>query len=547
MPVVTDSGGARRSGRAGRPARRGLVLAALMLTMALAAMDTTIVATTVPQIVGDIGGFSLFSWLFSVYLLTQTVTIPIYGKLADLYGRRPVLLIGIGAFLLASALCSLAWSMVALIAFRALQGIGAGSIQATVQTVAGDLYSLEERGRVQGWLSSVWGVAAVAGPTLGGLFADYASWRWVFLVNLPIGAVALLLLVRHLHEAAAPARQHRIDYLGSAGTLLACAVLVFALLQGGVEWAWLSVPSIGCFALAAVLVVGTIAVERRAAEPVVPGWVWRRRVLAGANLSYVGLGLLVIGPSTFLPTYAQTVLGYGAVAAGFVLASMSVSWPLAAALCSHLYLRIGFRDTALIGAVLALAGVGGFVLLPYAAPVWAAVASTLVLGAGLGLISTPLVVGVQSTVVRGERGVATGSLMFCRFLGQSLGAAVFGAIVNSTLRARLAHAPGSLGGLPPADGVTSVLVGGQEPPRVGDYLRHAMDAATSSVYLALTVVGALTVLAVLVTPRRFPVLPTGPRAVRDGNTPAAAALEPGGGPGTAGPPPSTGVVSGRGS
>src|SRR3954462_12751857 len=196
--------------------RRGLVLVGLMLTMALAAMDTTIVATAVPQIVGSIGGFSIFSWLFSVYLLTQTVTIPVYGKLADLYGRKPVLLIGIVVFLAGSALCSAAWSMVALIAFRALQGIGAGAIQATVQTVAGDLYSLEERGRVQGWLSSVWAVSAVAGPTLGGLFADYLSWRWIFLINLPLGAVALTLVVRFLHEARAGERRHRIDWAGSA-------------------------------------------------------------------------------------------------------------------------------------------------------------------------------------------------------------------------------------------------------------------------------------------------------------------------------------------
>src|SRR3954467_3435672 len=202
--------------QSGAPSRRGLVLVGLMLTMALAAMDTTIVSTAVPQIVDSIGGFSIFSWLFSIYLLPPTVTIPVYGKLADVYGRRPVLLVGIVVFLAGSVLCSAAWSMVVLIVFRGLQGIGAGAIQATVQTVAGDLYSLRERGRVQGWLSSVWAVAAVAGPTLGGLFAAHVSWRWIFLINLPIGAVALTLIVRFLHEGRGPARRHRIDYAGSA-------------------------------------------------------------------------------------------------------------------------------------------------------------------------------------------------------------------------------------------------------------------------------------------------------------------------------------------
>jgi EmrB/QacA subfamily drug resistance transporter len=490
---------------AGVRPRRGMVLFGLVLTMAMAAMDTTIVATAVPQIVESIGGFSIFSWLFSIYLLTQTVTIPVYGKLADLYGRKPVLVGGILVFLAGSALCSGAWSMVVLIVFRAVQGVGAGAIQATVQTVAGDLYSMRERGRVQGWLASVWAVAAVAGPTLGGLFADYLSWRWIFLINLPIGAFALTLVVRFLHEAPAAGRRHRIDYAGSALILLACGLLVFALLQGGVAWAWASPASIGCLVAAAVLVAATVLVERRAAEPIVPGWVWRDRAVAGSNLGYVALGLLVIGPSTFLPTFAQTVLGYGAVAAGFVLATMSISWPTASASCSRLYLRIGFRDTALIGAFVALAGVGWFVFLPFAPPVWTVVGSTLVLGAGLGLISTPLVVGVQSTVPRERRGVATGSLMFCRFLGQSLGAAVFGAVVNSTLQHRLAAAPPSLSGSLPrtVDGIEPAVEGHRLTDGPLDYLRQALDAATHHMYIGLVAVAVVAVLVLLVAPRRF--------------------------------------------
>ena len=494
-------------GTAGRT-RRGAVLLGLVLTMGLAAMDTTIVATAVPQIVDSIGGFSIFSWLFSVYLLTQTVTIPVYGKLADVSGRKPVLLAGIAVFLAGSALCSAAWSMVALIVFRALQGIGAGAIQATVQTVAGDLYSLRERGRVQGWLSSVWAVSAVVGPLVGGLFADYVSWRWIFLINLPLGAVAAALIVRFLQEPRRPATRHRVDYLGSAFVLLTCGLLVFALLQGGVTWPWLSAPSIGCFVAVAVLAVLTVAVERRAAEPVVPGWVWRSRTLVGANLGYVCLGLLVIGPSSFLPTYAQTVLGLGAVAAGFVLATMSISWPLAAATCSRLYLRIGFRDTALIGAGVALAGVGWFVLAPAEAPLWEVVASTFVLGAGLGLISTPLVVGIQSTVDTGRRGVATGSLMFCRFLGQSLGAAVFGAIVTATLQGRLDAAPSALAAVLPAsvDGIEPAVLARGLPVAALDYLRAAMAQATEHLYVALCAAALLAAAVLLVAPRRFPVL-----------------------------------------
>lgn len=488
--------------------RRNLVLVALMLTMALSAMDTTIVATAVPQIVDSIGGFSLFTWLFSIYLLTQTVTIPVYGKLADLYGRKAVLCVGIVIFLAGSALSAAAWSMIALIAFRGLQGLGAGSIQATVQTIAGDLYSLEERGKVQGWLSSVWGMAAVLGPTLGGVFADYVSWRWIFLVNLPIGAVALWLIVRYLHDRPT-GRAHHVDYLGSAMILLSCGALLFGLLQGGAAWPWLSAPSIATFVLTFVLIVVTILVERRAREPVVPGWVWTRRVLAGSNLTYLGVGLLTIGPSTFLPTYAQSVLGLGAVAAGFVLASMSLTWPLASALSHRLYLRIGFRDTGLIGTVLALAAVAAFPLLAFQSPVWQPVALTMLLGAGMGLVSTPIVVGLQSTVPYRQRGTATGSIMFTRYLGQSLGAAIFGAIANSTLRHRLQDAPAHLhGSLPQGiDQVTPDIVGHRLSPDALNYLQHAMYAATSHVYLALTVCAVLTLLAVLlVVPRKFPLL-----------------------------------------
>jgi Na+/melibiose symporter-like transporter len=314
--------------------------------------------------------------------------------------------------------------------------------------------------------------------------------------------------MRFLHETPAAGRRHRIDYAGSTLILLACGMLVFALLQGGVAWAWSSPASIACFAAAAALAAATVLVERRAAEPVVPGWVWRERTVAGSNLGYVALGLIVIGPSTFLPTFAQTVLGYGAVAAGFVLATMSISWPTASALCSRLYLRIGFRDTALLGAVVALAGVGWFLFLPFAPPVWTVVGSTLVLGAGLGLLSTPLVVGVQSTVPYERRGVATGSLMFCRFLGQSLGAAVFGAIVNSTLKHRLAAAPPSLSGSLPrtVDGIEPAVEGHRLPGDALDYLRHALDGATHHLYVGLVAVAVLAALVLLIAPRRFPVL-----------------------------------------
>ena len=482
------------------------MLIALMVTMALAAMDYNIVSTAIPQVVRDLGGFSLFSWVFSSYLLTQTVTIPVYGKMADLWGRKPILIAGTLIFLAGSALCASAWSMVSLICFRGLQGLGAGSIMATVNTLAGDLYDLEERGRVQGWLSSVWGVSAVFGPTVGGSLAQYVSWRWIFVINLPLGAAAVALIGRFLHERVARSR-HRIDVAGALLVLLAAGALILGLLQGGVAWAWRSPPSVAVFAVAAAATAAAAVVERRAAEPIVPPWFWRRRALAGSGLAAVGLGLIVTGPSTFLPTYGQVVLGLGAVAAGAVLATMSIGWPLASAVSGRFFLRLGFRDTELIGAGICLAAVVFFLLTMGYGQLWQPVVSTFVLGFGLGLISVCTLVGPQSTVTWEQRGVVTGTVMFCRFLGQSVGAAIFGAIFNAALAARLRAAPPGLAGRLPqrVDQVGAALTraAGLGQAAAG-YLRAAITAAIHDVYLALVVAAVGTLVAVLVLiPRRF--------------------------------------------
>ena len=485
--------------------RRRWILAALMVTMMLAAMDTTIVSTAIPQIVGDLGGFAQFSWVFSIYLLAQTVTIPLYGKLADVFGRKPVLIGGTLIFLAGSTASAMAGNMTALIAFRGLQGLGAGSIMATVNTLAGDLYSVRERARIQGWLSSVWGIAAVVGPTMGGAFAEYASWRWIFLINVPIGAVAIALVARFLQEHAQHHR-HRIDYLGAALILGAGSALIFALLQGGRAWPWLSAPSVLAFGTAGILVLATVLVERRAAEPIMPGWLWRHRVLASSNLATIGLGLVIMGPSTYLPTFAQSVLGLGAIAAGLVLATLSIGWPLASSWSGHLYLRIGFRDTALGGAILiTLAGIG-FLLLPYPGPIWLVVIDQVLLGAGCGFMSTPLLVGVQSTVTWQDRGVVTGANIFSRYLGQSLGAAAFGAIFNHTIASELANAPARLQSQPPRnfDSVLGALRGNHVTSQAEHFLRHAIFAATHDVYLGLTVAAMAALVAVLMTPRHFP-------------------------------------------
>lgn len=496
--------------------RRGPVVAALMLAMALAALDATIVSTAIPQIVGDLGGFSVFSWLFSGYLLAVTVTLPIYGKLSDTFGRKPVLIAGSILFLIGSALCAVAWNMGALIAFRVVQGLGGGALQGTVQTLAADLYPLKERPKIQAKLSTVWAASSIAGPALGGLIAAYADWRWIFLINLPIGAVALWLIVRHLHEPEREAgTRGRTDWAGALAVFACGGVLLTALVQGGVAWGWLSAPSLALFAAGLLLAGAVVVIERRAAEPIIPGWVWRRRTIAAVNLALGALGLLMVAPTVFLPTYAQSVLGLAPIAAGFVLSVMTLSWPVSAALSQHVYRRLGFRDTALIGIGGAALFLFAFPFLPYPGQAWQPALIMLLLGAALGLFQLPLIVGVQSTVGWSERGTATASILFCRQIGQTLGAALFGAVANGVLTSRLDGA-GSL------DSVAHALENTADPAAVADpeRLRRAVDSAVDTVYVGA---GCAAVIALLVlvflAPRRFPVIGAEPPENGDPKTP----------------------------
>jgi EmrB/QacA subfamily drug resistance transporter len=487
----------------GLRSERGPVLVGLMLATSLVAIDATILATAVPSIVRDLGGFTQFPWLFSIYLLTQAVSVPLYGKLADLVGRRPVLFFGIAVFVAGSVLCGVAWSMPTLVLARAVQGIGAGAVLPMTITVVGDLYSVEERARVQGYIASVWGASSVVGPTLGGLFADYLSWRWIFFINVPLGAIAAFMLWRNFAERV-ERRRHQLDIAGGVLLTVGWSLVILGLLQGGVSWDWGSPTSFAVFGVGIAALAAFLVVERRAAEPVLPLWVFSRRVLVGGNLTSAMIGVVLIGLTSYVPTYVQGVLGTGALVAGFAVAAMTLGWPLAAAVAGRIYLRIGFRSTAVIGSVFVVAAAILLALPVMRTSVYSVALACFVMGVGLGLTSVPTLVAVQSVVDWSRRGVVTATNMFCRNLGSAVGVAVFGAIANATLASRFADPPAEVASQLPstADAERLVVDGQGEGGAVTDFVRSALSDAAHHVFLGVVVAALLCAAVLWLMPQR---------------------------------------------
>ena len=413
--------------------RRPLILASVMAATFMIAVEATIVSTAMPQIAGQLGDLHLYAWVFSAFLLTQTATTVVFGKLADIFGRKPILLIGIGIFLLGSLLCGFATSMAALIGFRLIQGVGGGAIQPVSLTIIGDLYPARERGKVQGWLASVWGVSSVLGPLAGGLIINHLSWAWVFWINLPIGIAAAVGFGLYLREDVARQTQP-IDVPGAVLFTLAVAALMIGLTELGTASS-LAVP-----AFAVCLVSGALFVwqERRFPAPMLAIGLWTRRPIATANLATLLAGMTIIGLTTFLPMYVQGVLGRTALVAGFAITSMVLGWPIGATFATRVFPRVGLRGTLLAGGALMPVGAAVFVLLSpgtnalYASPVLAGVGSFIV-GLGIGMLTTSAILIVQDSVDWSERGAATASNMFSRNLGSTLGATVLGAVLNVSL------------------------------------------------------------------------------------------------------------------
>ena len=412
-----------------------VIIIALMLGMALAALDTTIVGTAMPSIVGKLGGFSLYSWVFSAYLLTSTTTVPIYGKLADLYGRKPLFLAGTALFLLGSVTSGLAQSMEQLIIFRALQGLGAGAVLPLVLTIIGDIFDLSERAKVQGFFSGVWGVASVIGPAIGGLIVDHFSWRWVFYINVPFGLLSALLLTIAFKEQVIRSKP-TLDYAGTLALSGSIVALLFALLQGGSSWAWISPQSILLFTLFVVLMAFFLWLEKRAPEPILPLTLFQNRIISVASIGGLILGVTMFGVTTYVPLFIQGVKGGSATDAGIVLTPLLFSWPVASVLSGRLVLNWGYRKVAVGGAMLTTLGAVLLLFFRQDTSLLLIVVAMVLIGTGLGMDSTAFILSVQNAVPWRLRGVATASTQFVRTIGGTIGVAFMGTILNVQLAER---------------------------------------------------------------------------------------------------------------
>ena len=416
--------------------RRPLVLASVMAALFMIAIEATIVSTAMPQIAGQLGDLHLYSWVFSSFLLTQTATTVVFGKLSDLYGRKPVLIVGIAIFLAGSILCGFAWSMPSLIAFRLLQGVGAGAIQPVSLTIVGDLYPANERGKIQGWLASVWGISSVLGPLAGGLIIQHLSWAWVFWINVPVGIAASWGFWRFLREDVSTQSRH-VDTIGAALFTVSIASLMLALSWLGTENHLAATAAGATFLVSGILFV---LQELRARDPMLAFALWARRPIATANAATLLSGMTIIGLTTFLPMYVQGVLGQSAMVAGFALTMMVLGWPIGATTAARIFPKFGLRRTLLVGGVLLPIGGVAFVLLaPGTSPILAGAGST-VIGLGMGFLSTAAIVIIQDSVGWTARGAATASNIFSRNLGSTLGATILGAVLNYSLAHR---APGT--------------------------------------------------------------------------------------------------------
>jgi EmrB/QacA subfamily drug resistance transporter len=500
--------------------RRWAVTAGVMTGMFLAALEATVVSTAMPTVIASLGGLSHYSWVFSAYLITSTVTVPVWGKLSDLYGRRLFYQLGIAVFLLGSVLSGMSTTMTQLIIFRAVQGLGAGALVPLGMTIIGDIYTLTERARMQAYFSGVWGLASVIGPVVGGFITDQLSWRWVFYINVPVGLAAAIIMGLALRE---PKRTQRpaIDYAGAATLMASITLLMLALVEGGADWRTLTAPrNLALFAGAAALAALFALIEQRAEDPMVPFKLFRNRVVTVSVAIGFLAGVSMFGVISFVPLFAQGALGASATEAGSLLTPLMLSWVLMSIVGGRLLLKVGYRPTSIVG--FALLTLGYAFLSTFERDmrrVWLYV-DLVMIGAGLGLTMLTLLIAVQQAVPRAQLGIATSLNQFSRSIGGAVGVAVMGVVLSAGLSSHLnGIAQSGNSALTPERAAElaanpNALIEPQAratlSPAALDALQGSLSAAIHNVFWVGTALAALALLVAFWLPRSSSVGPDKP-------------------------------------
>jgi len=469
-----------------------------MLGLLLAALDQTIVATALPRIVADLHGLNHLSWVVTAYLLTSTVTVPLYGKLSDLYGRKRLFLLSIVLFLVGSALCGAAQSMTQLIVFRGIQGLGAGGLIPLTFAVIADLFSPRERGRYQGLTGAVWGVAAVAGPLLGGVFTDQVSWRWIFYVNLPVGGLALIVVARKM-QIPFQRREHRIDYLGAARLGAGAVAWLLATVWGGQSYPWGSAMIVVLLLAGLVLIGCFLWVETRAAEPILPLKLFSNSIFTHANWSSLALGAVLFGAIIYIPLYVQGVAGKSATNSGVLLMPLTLSWVGASVISGVLISRTGrYRLYPIVGSFVLTLGVWLLTRLDVGSTSWDTTLAMLVIGLAMGLMVQTFLLATQNAVPPHEIGAASSSVLFFRSFGGAFGTAALGSILSAQLKAALPRQLGSASSrVDPQRLLQAASAARGLPPELVHGVRVALAESLHTVFLVCLPIAACTIIAAL--------------------------------------------------
>ncbi|HEY0459587.1 MAG TPA: MDR family MFS transporter [Pyrinomonadaceae bacterium] len=417
--------------------RRWAVTVGVMTGMFIAALEATVVGTAMPTVISSLGGLNHYSWVFSAYLVTSTVTVPVWGKLSDLYGRRLLYQIGIGVFLLGTLLSGFSGSMTQLIIFRAIQGLGAGALVPLGMTIIGDIFTLEERARMQAYFSGVWGLSSVVGPVVGGFITDQISWRWVFFINLPVGILAAIIIGLALKEPKLTEKP-KIDYAGAALLMIAISLLMLALVEGGASIrTLLTLHNILLIGGAVLLLLLFFAVEKRASDPIIPFDLFKNRTVSVAVGAGFLAGVAMFGAISFIPLFAQGALGSSATEAGSLLTPLMLAWVSMSVIGGRLLLRVGYRNITIIGFIILSIGFVFLAMFQRDTPRFWLYVDLVLIGAGLGLTMLTLLIAVQQAVERSKLGIVTSLNQFARAIGGAFGVAIMGAFLTAGLAAQL--------------------------------------------------------------------------------------------------------------